>query len=540
MRWLTAIYAVARADFLERIRCFGFVVTLVVAVVAAYAFVPPNHASYSTLHFAEYRGIYNSAWVGAQVALLSTVYLFLIGFYLVRGGISRDRQTRVGQIVAGTPISNAVYTLGKWLANLTVLGSIVTVLIITAATLQLIRGEVTAVRPISLIAPFLYLVLPIAALVAALAILFECTPILRGIPGTVGYVLVAWGMILGELMTSSRFLGVQHVMDNMRAVCHTAFPAYTTGRSFGFDVHPDGGVWNLITYVWGGLPLSSDFLLSRAWWCLAALGITLVATIPFDRFDAAGVRSRDGLRSRFKRLRNGRGHAGYVHQKGELAADASSVSARLPLTPLAGGSPHTRFGAMLVAQVRLALKGTSWWWHLGALGLIAAQVFAPADTVQAFVLPGAWLWPLIIWSPLGHREIFHATHEIEFATPRSVSSQVATVWLSCVVIVLVMTGGAGVKWLMAGEWTRLAALVVGAAFVPSLALALGAWTRSSRFFQVLYIAWWYNGPFSGVAVLDYAGVSAQGGAPTVTVAYALATLVLLITGAAGVHRQMQS
>jgi hypothetical protein len=328
-------------------------------------------------------------------------------------------------------------------------------------------------------------------------------------------------------------------MENMQAVCRTAYPEYTVGRSFGFDLHPGGGVWNLLTFVWNGLPISSEFLLNRVLWLSTALGITLVAVIPFDRFDAAGVRSRPVFWSRFRAFRNGRGDSGYALQVREPAAGASSLSTRLPLTPLTGGCPRTRFGAMLVAQLRLALKGTSWWWRIAALGLVAAQLLAPAADVLAYILPAAWLWLLVIWSPLGHREIHYATHEIEFSTPRSVSSQVTTIWLSCIIITLAITSGVGIKWLMAGEWTHLAALVVGAAFVPSLALALGAWTRSSRFFQVLYIAWWYNGPFSGVAELDYTGVSTQGGAFMVTFAYALATLVLLFVGAAGVKRQTQ-
>ena len=61
----------ARADFQERSRGFGFVATLAIALYGGYAFLPPNHAPYATLRFADHRGIYNSAWVGAAISMLT-------------------------------------------------------------------------------------------------------------------------------------------------------------------------------------------------------------------------------------------------------------------------------------------------------------------------------------------------------------------------------------------------------------------------------------------------------------------------------------
>ncbi|MFC7585473.1 hypothetical protein ACFQYP_18340 [Nonomuraea antimicrobica] len=55
------------------------------------------------LALGEYRGTYNSAYVGVATALAGALWLTLGGFYVVRKGIARDEETRVGQILAATP-----------------------------------------------------------------------------------------------------------------------------------------------------------------------------------------------------------------------------------------------------------------------------------------------------------------------------------------------------------------------------------------------------------------------------------------------------
>ena len=53
-------------------------------------------------------------------------------------------------------------------------------------------------------------------------------------------------------------------------------------------------------------------------------------------------------------------------------------------------------------------------------------------------------------------------------------------------VILVLTG-----WLAA------------AIFIPSLALALGAWSGSNRLFEIVYMLWWYRGAFQHGPGLDF-------------------------------------
>ena len=113
MTSLRSIYHLARADFLERTRRYSFLITLGLILFLAYSYVPSRDAGYITLAVDGARGVYNSAWVGSLVAILTGLILPLLGFYLVKNAVARDSQTGVGQIMATTPLTRPVYTLGK-------------------------------------------------------------------------------------------------------------------------------------------------------------------------------------------------------------------------------------------------------------------------------------------------------------------------------------------------------------------------------------------------------------------------------------------
>jgi hypothetical protein len=153
MRALGTLYHLTRADFLERIRRNSFLIVLALTVWAGYMFVPPEGAGYLVLFVGLKRGIYNSAWIGLMFGSIAASHLALVGFYLIKNAVERDRQTGVGQIIATTPIGKPVYVVGKWLSNLTVLILILSVMTVMAAVMQLIRAEDPAVNLCALAAP---------------------------------------------------------------------------------------------------------------------------------------------------------------------------------------------------------------------------------------------------------------------------------------------------------------------------------------------------------------------------------------------------
>src|ERR1700679_1266284 len=128
-----ALYHMVRSDFLERVRRYSFLLTLAFSVYLGYAV----YSGQVVLQLDKYRGVDNSAWLGSVIGLVGSVWLTLVGFYIVKNAVQRDRQTRVGQILATTPISKGFYTLSKALSNFAVLASMILVLAFAALFIQL-------------------------------------------------------------------------------------------------------------------------------------------------------------------------------------------------------------------------------------------------------------------------------------------------------------------------------------------------------------------------------------------------------------------
>jgi hypothetical protein len=234
MSQLRTLYHLMRADFLERVRRYSFLVTLFVIVVVTYLYLPAlDTPAWFYLNMGGSRPIYNSAWIGLAVAALMTEFFPLFGFYLVKNTLERDRRTGVGEIIATTPLSKPMYTLGKWLSNMAVFGAVIAVTFLTSLVLQFVRAEEFAVNLWQLAAPFVLLILPELAFIAALAVLFESINWLRGGFGNlVYYVVYAAAILLGNLQ------GISSVWPSVYEACSASLAQCKTGRQIDIGGEP--------------------------------------------------------------------------------------------------------------------------------------------------------------------------------------------------------------------------------------------------------------------------------------------------------------
>src|SRR6266487_3738243 len=248
--------ALAVADFRERSRRPAYLVTLAAAVALGYLALPPATSLWVIMNVGGYRGIYNSAYAGTATALAGALWLMLGGFYIVRSAIARDQHTGVGQILAATPLSSVGYLAGKFWSNLTVLASMAGVLAVTALALQLARGESMAVDPGALLLPFLLLTLPVLALTAAAAVLFETIPVLRAGLGNIAWFFL-W-MITAIAGQGVPLGGLGTVAKSMRqAMAAQHLPPAEFSLGFTKVDHP------LHTFTWHGLEPSGGFVAAR-------------------------------------------------------------------------------------------------------------------------------------------------------------------------------------------------------------------------------------------------------------------------------------
>lgn len=491
MNQLRIIYHLARADFLERVRRYSFLVMLGLVSFLGYQTAIGN----VTMRLDQYRGEFNSAWVGSMMALLTTFFLGWFGFYLVKGSVTRDRETGVGQIMATTPLSRPLYMIGKWASNFSVLLAMNLVLVLAGIGIQLLAGESRQFDLYAMLAPFLYIALPLMAVVAALAVLFESIGFLSGGFGNVVYFfLFIFILPLSDTLskTNPAFepLGLGLIQQSASLAAKATFPDYSGGFVLG-----DAGE-NLGVFLWSGVDWTPEIILKRLAFFALAIALTFIASMFFDRFDPS-------------RQRPGRTKTTASPLRPAPVSTSQTVSQPVHLTPLTAPANGFAFFRILFLELKLLLKGQRWWWYAVAIGLFIAALTNTAENTRMFILPLTWLWPVLIWSGMGSRELRHNAQQMVFSSAAPLVRQLPATWLAGVLVALLTGSGVAIKLLGAGDGVGLLAWFSGALFIPSLALALGVWSESHKVFEILHVTIWYL-ILNGVEAVDYLGAHSNG------------------------------
>ncbi len=489
MNQARVLYHLVKADFLQRVRSYSFLLSLAGASYIAYTVVSEK----TQLHVGNnYRGIYNSAWLGALMTVTCAVFLTLVGFYIVKNGVQRDAETRVGQILATTPMKKAFYTLGKTISNFAVLAAMVGVLMIVAFGMQFLRAEDPHVNLWKLWSPFLIVALPAMAVTAALAVLFETVPVLRSGAGNVIYFFVWTAALAMGATNHDDFAGMHIFFASMRDALAKFDPGSKDG-SFSFTI---GNHSLLRTFLWEGVAWTPKILLGRVFWVLVAICIALLASVFFHRFDPAlqwVKRKRVAITDK-------------EYSSSSAAMITQSVSS--PLTPLRSAHGKHRFAALVVSELRLLLQGKRWWWYAIAGGLMLGSAVGTQASSQGFLL-AAWLWPILVWSQLGCREIRYGTEALLYSSPQFLTRQLPASWMAGVLITAATGCGAGLRLLFAHDMAALLGWIAAILFIPAVALCLGVWSGSSKAFEALYTVWWYVGPAHQTPGLDFIGQTSR-------------------------------
>lgn len=500
MKTMRVLYHMARADFLERTRRYGFLLTLGVVIWLGYA----SATGIITLTVSpNYAGEINSAWVGALMTMTAGLFLAWIGFYLVIGSVGRDYDTRVGQILATTPLTRPLYTLGKWISNFAVLAAMLLILMVAGVLMTLFIGRVP-LEPWALLSPLLILGLPLMALVAAVAVLFDTIPWLRGGLGSVLYFFLFVFLLMPSMFVPYSpvldFTGTRLVGDSIVEAATGVRPAIAA-TGFGIGYVNSNPSW----FRFEGIDWTVGLVLWRLLFVFAALGLVLLAAVFFDRFNTA------------KPVRASKRPA-----KAAAPAPAVAVAIQPPphLTPFTANL-GLRFGSLYRAECRLLLKGHRWWWYLVVLGLLVAQLLVPLEQVPT-LLAVAWLWLVAPLNELGNREIQQRTDGMVFSAPRATLSLLPAVWLAAVSLLAVTGFGALVRYAMQGRPDQVPAWLSGVLFIPALAAFLGTLTNGRKLFEIVYVVWMYL-ILNGTRSLDFLGASPGTPWP----AYMLASVILV-------------
>lgn len=509
MEALRRVFAIMVADLRERMRTQRFWVVLALVGVGTWFCFPGIDSGQLAISVDGARGRYSSAWTGMTLALFYSTMLAWLGFYLVRGTVLRDFDTRVWQLLVATPMTRAGYLVAKWASHMAVFCCVIAVGLGVGVVAQIVRGEDRAFDVIELIKPVLLITLPALSLTAFFAIIFDMVPLLRRTGGNVLYFFV-W-LLVFAVLTQAFDQGIHAVEPQLMSdpagmtlsshsfanqLAHEVPKIDFTQVSVTVGAGELGGIKGRPRlFEWNSWHVESAMVFGRVFWL--ALGMLLSAGLaPF--LDRAAA------------------HAGAAP-----TADRAGRKLRWldrALRPL----EHGALGSLVAAELRLALRRRSllWWGVLLVTAVVQCAAPMPNAVIAAVV---AWMLGIDVHARALLRESDTRTGELVFTAPDAAKRVSMARLASALLLSLIAVAPLLLRSMLTSTGVVGPALLV-AATVAALGLACGVVFRSPRPYEL------------AMAVLAYAGVQGKGPlavadmspAMTAVVGIALATSLALV------------
>jgi hypothetical protein len=510
---MNRIAAVVVADVRIRFRRLSTLIVFVLLSSCAYLWVPDPRTGRALIEIDGKRALYNSGAIGMGTAAMATIFVGLIGYYVISNALRRDVASRCGFVLASTGMRSSEYLAGKFLGNVVFLATFIGGFMVTSMGMLVLRGE-APLEPLVFAQQYFYLITPSIFFVSAIAILFESVPFLSGRMGDVAY-FFAW--------CSS--LGLAAMVDQKQH--RVGWPAYfdISGTGYLFDVmkmttrttHVSIGAatFNAANgiYVFNGLTMPPEWILPRIGASLLCVPILAVALLFFHRFDPARVRISDKARRNWI---------------GKLNAIAKPIARRLTMMPLGRGNSLARAA---VADAMLTLTS----FPIAVVAVIGFAIVALATggaNAGRTVLPIAYAAAAIAVAGVASRETENGTTALVASAPLLQPRFIAWKLLSSLIVALAFLA-VPIGVVASTHPSALVPMLIGVVFVCGAATALGAISANAKTFLVLFLMFWYvvmND--SGLnPSLDFAGFYGKA-TPTVAAAYLGAALAFVIAAQA--------
>jgi hypothetical protein len=506
------VRSIAVTDLRLRLRRPATLWLILILSWLAYLLIPDPSEGRALMVVDGARALYTSQVVALATAGLASIFLTFAGFYLTSNTLRRDLLAHTGGIIAATPVGSGTYLVGKWIGGAAYLGLVTLVYVLNVMAMHLLRGE-GPLQPLTYLFTYLLTLGPAILVVSALALSFECIPLLSGRLGDVAYFFV-WTVLLamgamGEGSGAGQFLdvlGIGFILHQVHAVSHS------TQLAIGmtpFD--PRVAPW-----VLPPIPFSPGVLAPRVTTALLAVPILLVARLGFHRFDPARVTS--GSQTSGGRL---------IQQLSQflkpLTRTVSAVGARI--VPPAPGALRPILAETVMTLCHSPLVLVAW------LGVLAATVVATNETAHHHLPLIVAVILAIALADLSTRDRSAGTQPMLFSMPR-VKPDYAWIKLGAgTLLALLFCLPLALRIALDAPGAALS-LLIAAAFMAALSTALGLLTRTPKAFMGLFLLFLYlvlNG--AQVPALDFAGWNGTATGAT-RLGYLAATAVLAALAAA--------
>lgn len=420
------------------------------------------------------RTLYTSSALALGSACLLSVLLLFAGFYLLRGRVAEDIRTGIGNVIAASPVSNAVFLASRWLASVFYFMLLAYTGMLTVMVLQLVRGE-PGLQWLIYLQTYSLVFLPLACYVASIAILFDSVPALMGKRGDLVF-FILWVLQISLLAQVAKpegnanlalfvfdFNGMMTVILNLQEFIHTT--SFALGGS-KFD--PALTPVTLPASVWASKYLFLRFASALLATVPLAIAIGLFHRYSVDRVKAAQVRQR---RSPIQMLN-------------QLSQPLAHLAK--PLLHWAGFLPPVFAG--LVAELALSLIAAP----VFILAMLVLNIAAAVVAIKA--LPVVLMLMILCWAlasvDMASRDFQAGMLQMTAVTPGGSDRRF---WRQhgsslCLAFLFVF---AALPRLFLHDGFGLLMLISGFVAATCLAHAAGSMTKSPRLFLAVFLFWFY-------------------------------------------------
>lgn len=476
--------AIVGADLLQRIRSTRFWVIQALLCTASWWSFPPMEKNYMVLALnGHLRGEYSSAWIGMVVAMLA-IWLSLVGFYLVRGTLVRDFETRVWQLLVATPLTRSSYLMAKWCSNMAVLSLVLVSALIVGVVAQLVRGENTSVDLVELVKPALLLAVPSLAMTSLLALVFDLVPWLRRTAGNVLF-FILWIASLAATAPAIQSVKVgegapwlgdpRGMVVFQHSVARQVAPQLKDEHlRNGFCVVCGVKQERRATFEWGEWKLDGKMVAGRLLWLMLAVGGVLLSSKWIDRAATSCEKTKT------------------------VSANGSGRKLRfleVMMMPL----QKTQLGTLVAAEIQLTLRQRPAWWWLAVFAAAGGGMLAPIPVAALAVVAG---WGLLLdkYGQAALQESSTRTGAIIFSAEGGGKRVLQARWIVLFVLGVLVNLPAVLRF-TAAQPLIAAAIVIVAASIPAWSLGVGALTGNPRTFELLACGFGYLA-LNEVAILN--------------------------------------
>jgi len=490
-----AVFGQARADYIGKSRDFSFLALMALCLFGAFWFVPREIDGFEIMALQPDIFIQggNPSWIPVTSALGLAFFLPFIAFFYLRNTIAWDEEIGMSQLITSSTVGNLRYLIGKFLAGTLLLFTFAVTVIIGSFFMALWHFPGQLLSLYAFLSPYMFLLASLP-LCAAIAVLFGAVRFLRGVIGSIIYVMgvfviMVYSMELENAGIFLRTVDVTAISSLMEIISRTAYEqtGYTIYNvMFIGGYGGDGGHQPTLPLVFEGLHFNSTDFIVFGTMLLIALGIVFISAPLY------------GLSKLLpKKIR--------VRKAKKASNTEISVTTRVKLSYSAvSPSQKNMWARGVFTEMKLMLKGKPLIWFLGCLAGITLTIFLEMNMVFSLVLPLLMLWLVNVFSPLGNREHNHDMLKVIATINGGTLKQVVYSLVAGLLIALTAVLPFVLRMVLAGQFIGVFVVLAGVVFLPSFALFLGEFTKTNRAFEVLFILLTYAA-MNGVPVAMYMG-----------------------------------